>query len=62
MSMYNLLEYILKYSDTTYSLWFYSRNEATKFNNYVANTNNFKSFKYNLNYSQEKLQMEQLES
>ena len=62
MSMYNLLEHILNYSDTTCSLWFYSRNEATKLNNYIANTNNFKSFKYNLNYSEEKLQIEQMES
>ena len=29
--MYNLLEYRSKYSDTTSSLWFYSKNEATNF-------------------------------
>ena len=29
--MYNLLEYRSKYPDTTSSLWFYSKNEATNF-------------------------------
>ena len=32
MSMYNLLEYSSSYSDKTGSLWFYSKDEATKFN------------------------------
>ena len=35
--MYNLIEYSSNYSETTGTLWFYSK---------VANTNNFKSFKY----------------
>ena len=35
--MYNLIEYSSNYSETTGSLWFYSKNEAT---------DNFKSFKY----------------
>ena len=46
MPMYNLLEYSLNYSDTTGSVWFYSKDEAANFNaNFVSN-NNFKSFKY----------------
>ena len=44
--MYNLIEYSSNYSETIGSLWFYSKNEATNFNNNIANTNNFKSFKY----------------
>ena len=31
MLMYNLLEYNLNYSDTTGSLWFYSKDETTNF-------------------------------
>ena len=34
MPMYNLMEYSLKNSETTRSLWFYSKDEATNFNNY----------------------------
>ena len=30
----------------TGSLWFSSKDEATNFNNYIANTNNFKSVIY----------------
>ena len=37
MPMYNLIEYISNYSETTRSLWF---------NNNIENTDNFKSFKY----------------
>ena len=33
--MYNPLEYSSKYSDTTGSLWFYSKDEATNFYNYA---------------------------
>ena len=44
--MYNLLEHSPNYSDTTGSLWFYSKDEATNFDNDIANTDNFKSFKY----------------
>ena len=47
MSMYNLIEYSSNYSETTESLWFYSKDESTDFNNNIANTNDFKSFKYN---------------
>ena len=46
MSMYNLIEYSLNYSKTTRNLWFYSIGEAINFNAYIANDNNFKSFKY----------------
>ena len=44
--MYNLIEYSSNYSETTVSLWFYSKDEATNFNANIANDNNFKSFKY----------------
>ena len=43
----NLIEYSSNYFDTTGSLWFYSKDEATNFNANIANTGNFKSFKYN---------------
>ena len=46
MPMYNLTEYSSNYFETTGSLWFYSKNEATNFNADIANTDNFKSFKY----------------
>ena len=44
--MYNLIEYSSNYSKTTGSLWFYSKDEGTNFNN-IENIYNFKSFKYN---------------
>ena len=43
--MYSLLEYCSNYSDTTGTLWFYSEDGATNYNNDIVNTNNFKSFK-----------------
>ena len=46
MSEYNLLEYSSNYSDKTSSLWLYSKDEATNFNNDIVDTNDFKSFKY----------------
>ena len=46
MPKYNLIEYSSNYSETTGSLWFYSKNEATNFDADIANTDNFKSFKY----------------
>ena len=46
MPMYNLMEYSSNYSETTGSLWFYSKDEATNFNADIANDNNFRSFKY----------------
>ena len=45
MQMYNLIEYIPGYSETTEtteSLWFYSKDEATYFNTDIANDDNFK--------------------
>ena len=44
--MYNSIEYSSNYSETTGSLWFYSKEEATDFNADIANTDNCKSFKY----------------
>ena len=44
MPMYNLIEYSSNYSET--NLWFYSKDEVTNFNADIANTNDFKSFKY----------------
>ena len=44
--MHNLLEHSSNYSDTAGSLWFYSKDEATNFNNNTTDTNNFKSFIY----------------
>ena len=46
MPMYNLIEYSSNYSETTGSLWFYSKGEANNVNINIANPNNFKSFKY----------------
>ena len=46
MPMYNLVEYSSNYFETTGSLWFYSKDEATNFNADIANTNNFESFMY----------------
>ena len=44
--MYNLIEYSSNYSQTTKSLWFYSKDEVSEFNANICNTNDFKSFKY----------------
>ena len=44
MPMYNLLEDVSNYSETTGSLWIYSKDEATNLNNYIANTNNANSY------------------
>ena len=46
MSVYNLVQYSSNYSETTGSLWLYSKNEPTDFNNNIADTDNFKSFKH----------------
>ena len=45
MPMYNLLECSSNNSDTTGSLWFYSKGEATDFSNNIAVNAAFKSFK-----------------
>ena len=44
--MYNLIEYSANYSETTGSLCFYLKDEATNFNVDIANNNNFQSFEY----------------
>ena len=44
--IYTLLEYSSNYFNTTGSLWFYWKDEADDFDNAMANTNAFKSFKY----------------
>ena len=47
MPVYNLLEYSSNYTETIRSLWFYSNDEATDFDNNTACIDDFKSFKYN---------------
>ena len=42
----NLLEYNSNYSDTTGSLWFYSKDGANNNHDDIVYGNNFKSFKY----------------
>ena len=44
MPMYNFLEYCSNYSDTTDSLWFYSKDEGTYFNADIEKNVAFKSF------------------
>ena len=44
--IYNLIEYSSNYSETRGSLQFYSKDEATDFNNNIANTDDLKSFNY----------------
>ena len=44
--MYNLLKYSSNYSDTTGSLWFYSKDEAENVN--IVSNNNFKIFRYKI--------------
>ena len=41
-----MLKYSSNYSETTGSLWFCSKDEATNFKNDIGVTNNFKSFKH----------------
>ena len=57
MPMYNLIEYSSNYSETTGSIWFYSKDEATDFNINLENTDDFKSF----NYKAKLLQMDLME-
>ena len=47
--MNNLIEYSSNYSETTGSLWFYSKDEATNLNADIANYDNFKSLNIRLN-------------
>ena len=44
--MYNMLEFSSTYSDTTGSLWFYSKDEAIDFNKAFSNTDYFDFFKH----------------
>ena len=44
--MYNLIKYRSNFSNTTGSFWFYSKDKATNFGNYVVNTDDRKPFKY----------------
>ena len=44
--MYNLIEYNSNLSETTVSLWFYSKDETTSFNADIAHDNSFKFFKH----------------
>ena len=46
MPIYDLIEYSSNYSDKTSVSWLYSKNEATNFNNNIANTNPLKFLKY----------------
>ena len=46
MPMHNLIEYSSSYFETKGSLWFYLKDEGFDFNNTIANTCDFKSFKY----------------
>ena len=46
MPMYNFSEYCSNYSDTTSSLWSYSKDGATNFDANVVDGKNFKSFSY----------------
>ena len=39
------VEHSSNYSKVTGCLWFYSKHEATNFNEYIVNNNNFKPFK-----------------
>ena len=50
MSISNTIDYSLDYSETTGSLWLYSKYEATDFNADIANDISFRTFKYKANY------------
>ena len=57
--MYNMIEYSSNHSETTGSLWFYSKDEATNFNADIVNDNNINFFKYKAKLIAE--QMERME-
>ena len=44
--MYNCIEYRLNYSETTGSLWLYSKDEGTDFIVNIVHTDDSKSFNY----------------
>ena len=46
MPMYNLIEYSTNCSGTAFSLWFYSKNQATIFNVNITGTEKFKYLEY----------------
>ena len=50
MSMHNLIEYSSNYSETTGSLWFYSKDEAANSNNNIAIINNLNFLSIRVNY------------
>ena len=52
MSISNTIDYSLDYSETTGSLWLYSKYEATDFNADIANDISFRTFKYKANYQE----------
>ena len=51
LSMYNLIDYSLNYSDTADILWFQSKDEATNFDSDIANIDAFNSLKYKATWS-----------
>ena len=50
MPMYNLMEYSSNHFETTGSLWFYFKDEATEFNANIPNTNDLNLSSIKLNY------------
>ena len=50
MPMRNLIEYSSNYSETTGSLWFYSKDEAANSNNNIAIINNLNFLSIRVNY------------
>ena len=50
MPMYNLIECSPNYSETTGSLWFYLKEEATNFNVDIASDEILNHLKMRLNY------------
>ena len=48
--MYNLIKCSSNYSETAASLWFYSKDEATNFNNKIENTDFLNLSSVRLNY------------
>ena len=45
MTIQNLIKNKSNYSEKLETLWFYSKDEESNFNNNIANTDNFTSFK-----------------
>ena len=55
MPMHNLIEYSSNYSETTGSLWFYSKDEAANSNNNIAIINNLNFSSIRVNYQETQL-------